>query len=310
MTNEMLSLGARVSCALLLFVSAAGCAASDGPSEPGTATEPVDEQSVTFVTLRADLRRCAAPQCGGYFVRDINSTHAERYVSGLAFAESRLPPDAIDDVRSAPASELVLRGYLGPQEPRTQTRPFVVLEAFRGMPSVTPREGAAFYMVHPRKPPIACFVAPCPNEIAALLNTSAEVGFDRVAVDLAALPWVDRGWLASRVEAHGAIVAGTFEKGALFPGGYEDVLQATQVFVRLPERVGPCPTVPAWLCTDGSVAAFERTDDRCVVQVGCVRPGVCPLFAPACASGYTLTSWTAPPNGCPAFACDPTFIVE
>src|SRR6185436_3701129 len=108
---------------------------------------------------------------------------AEQYVSGLDFSESSLPTDAVDDVRSAPAEELVLRGHLGPQEPRFHTRPFVVLDAFRGMPGVTPREDDAFYQVHARKPPIACFVAPCPNEIASLLNTNQEAVFDRVSAD-------------------------------------------------------------------------------------------------------------------------------
>src|SRR5262249_46945607 len=147
--------------------------------------------------------------CGGYFVRDVNTGGAEQYVSKLDFSESNLPDDAIEDVRSAPASELVLRGHLGAPETDYHTRAFVVLDAFRGMPSVTPHDGAAFYAVHARKPPISCFVAPCPNEIASLLNTTTELTFDRVSVDDAAFQWVDKGWLASRVEARGGIAAGT-----------------------------------------------------------------------------------------------------
>jgi len=299
-------------CALL-FTGAAACAASDGPANPDTTGESADELSVTsptFVTLRADLRRCIAPACGGYFVRDVNRQSAERYVSGLDFTESPLPPDAIDDVRSAPANELVLRGHLGLMERRFHTRAFVVLDAFRGMPGVTLREDDAFYQAHARKPPIACFVAPCPNEIASLLNTSREEAFDRVSVDRAALPWVDRAWLASRVERHEAVVAGALEQGERFAGGFEQVLKASQVFVHLPDRIGPCVARPTLRCAEGTIAVHERTEDRCIVQVACVRPGVCPLYVPSCPSGYTLTSWTAPPSGCPAFACDPTFVVE
>jgi len=273
----------------------------------------VDELSLTlpsFVTLRADLRRCFAPPCGGYFVRDVNRRSTEQYVAGLDFSEADLPADVIADVKSAPPSELVLRGHLGPAEPRFHTRRFVVLDAYRGMPGVMPREGDVFYQVHARKPPIACFVAPCPNEIASLLNTNQEAAFDRVSADHAALPWVDRGWLISRVETHQAVAAGTLAEGQSLPGGVEQVLEASQVFVHLPERVGPCPMRPMLLCTEGSIVLDERTEDRCILQVGCVPPGICPLYIPACQAGYTLASWPAPPNGCPAFACDPSFVVD
>jgi hypothetical protein len=308
MNHEIPSLGARAVCALL-FVGATACAASDGSSDPGSVGEGVDELSVTFVTLRPDLRRCVSPLCGGYFVRDVNRELAERYVSGLEF-DASMPADAIDDVRSAPASELVLRGHLGRPDTRFRTRPFVVLDAFRGMPGVTPHEGAAFYLVHARKPPNECFVAPCPNEIASLLNTSTQAEFDRVSVDRAALLWVDKGWLAARVEGRGAVAAGTLEQGAHFPGGFEEVLEASQVFVRLPDRTGPCPLLATQSCAEGTVAVDERTEDRCIMQVACVKPGLCPLFEPRCAPGYTLSSWLSPPSGCPAFACDPSFVVE
>jgi hypothetical protein len=312
--NNILSLGARAACALL-FTAATACAANDGPSDPGSIDKRADEIAVTlpsFVTLRADLRRCLAPLCGGFFVRDVNGQGTEQYVSKLDFQESGLLTDAIADVQSAPANELVLRGHLGQQEPLYQTRPFMVLEAFRGMPNVTPRDGDAFYQVHARRPPIACFVAPCPNEIASLLNTNSQETFDRISVDGAALPWVDKQWLASRVATHNAVAAGTFADGESFPGGVERVLEASQVFVRLPELVGPCPARPEFRCTEGTVVLQQRTEDRCMVQVGCVSQNICPQSRdiPECQSGYALTSWTVPPSGCPTYACDPSFVVR
>lgn len=312
MNKTTLSLTARAACALL-FTGATACAASDGPSDPRTTGESADELSITvpsFVTLRADMRRCVAPLCGGYFVRDVNRDCDERYVSGLDFTMSRLPEDVINSVRAAPTNEIVLRGHLSAAETRFHTHAFVVLDAYRGMPTVTPREGDAFYQVHARTPPIACFVAPCPNEIASLLNTTHEDAFDRVSVDRAALPYVDRGWLASRVETHQAVVAGAFANGQHFPGGYEQVLEASQVFVHLPDTAGPCtqPSTPA--CGEGTIALQERTADRCLEQLACVKPALCSQITPVCASGYTLNWWTAPPNGCRTFACDPTFILR
>jgi hypothetical protein len=63
-------------------------------------------------------------------------------------------------------------------------------------------------------------------------------------------------------------------------------------------------------CTENSIVLDERTEDRCIVQVGCVPPGICAEYLPVCAPGYTLEWWTAPPSGCPAFACDPSFVVR
>lgn len=311
--KKIVSFGVRAACALL-FTAATACAGSDGPSDPGATRESADDLSIfasSFVTLRPDLRRCAAPMCGGYFVRDVNRQGAERYVSGLDFTESRLPVDAVEDVQSAPPNELVLYGHLGLEDPRFHTRPFAIHAAFRGMPSVTANATDAFYQAHARKPPIQCFVAPCPNEIATLLNTGREEEFDRISVDRAALPWVDKGWLASRVAAHQAVVTGTFAQGQLLPGGYEKVLEATQVFVRLPDRIGPCPERPQFLCTEGTVVIQERTEDRCMVQVGCVVPNICPQtrYMPECSAGYTLASWAEAPSGCPTYACDPTFVI-
>src|SRR4029078_11866239 len=87
--------GARAACALL-STAATACAANDGPSDPGSIDERADELSVThpsFVTLRADLRRCLDPMCGGFFVRDVNQQGTEQYVSRLDFQESGLPTD-------------------------------------------------------------------------------------------------------------------------------------------------------------------------------------------------------------------------
>lgn len=307
--KNILSLSARAAC-LLLFAGATACTSSDGSTDPGESADELSSSAPAFVTLRPDPRTCGAPLCGGYFVRAVNRPRIEHYVSGLDLAESGLPADALEDIRSAPLNELVLSGHLGALDQRYRTRKFVVQDAYRGMPGVTPREGAAFYQVHARNPPILCLVAPCPNEIASLLNTGTEEAFDRISVNPAALSWVDKGWLGSRVEKHDAVVAGMFVQGDRFPGGYEHVLEASQVFVRLPDRIGPCPERPAMLCSPGASAVYQRTVDRCIEQVGCVPPKVCMQYIPECQPGYTLMSWAALPDGCPSYACDPSFIVE
>ena len=62
----------RSACALVLGI--VGCASSADPTEPqsDSTTDELSMRVPSFVAVRADLRRCAAPLCGGYFVRDVN----------------------------------------------------------------------------------------------------------------------------------------------------------------------------------------------------------------------------------------------
>src|SRR5262245_31897030 len=65
------------------------------PSEPGPGPGPgpgpapgddqISEKNPAYVTLKRDVRRCAAPLCGGYFITEVNRTREAQYVSGLEF---------------------------------------------------------------------------------------------------------------------------------------------------------------------------------------------------------------------------------
>ena len=102
-----------------------------------TVTEELGTVVNSYVTFRQDMRRCIAPLCGGYWVHDLNRVALnEKYVSGLDFGQSGLDDAAQAMVVGGGDSEVVLRGRLGPQESQFKTRPFIVLEAWRGMPGV------------------------------------------------------------------------------------------------------------------------------------------------------------------------------
>ncbi len=123
----------------------------------------------------------------------------------------------------------------------------------------------------------------------------------------AARPGVDRTWLAGRVLRHGAIVAGAIADGRRFTAGPELVLRATQVFLRMPDSIGPCPRTLERVCASGQIATYRRTEERCLVFDGCVQPAMCAGPGVTCDAGYTKASWAAGAGGCPAFACDPEF---
>lgn len=305
MTNATLRSFSLSSLAALTFaLGTASCSVEPGAQEE----DALSASSRSFVTLRHDQRKCMSPMCGGYFVRDVNRKTAERYVSSLDFAHaSDLDPEAVDQVLAAPDGELVLRGKLGPVDAKFGTRQFLVYEAYRGMPGHTPAEGDTFYDVSANDPPHQCLVAPCNNLVAHKLNATKTTSYTRTDADLGG--FIDAAWLQNRVENDDAIVAGTIEDGAVFTGGPEQVLGANQVFIRLPERIGPCPALAIPNCAaSGKVATFTHSPDRCQVFDKCVTPGVCALFLPSCGDGYSLVSWTGGPHACQQHACEPSFL--
>ncbi|MBK7860077.1 MAG: hypothetical protein IPJ65_15970 [Archangiaceae bacterium] len=289
----------------LFVVALAGCGVSES-SVGSNEADPFDDgaelsaTSRTYVQLRRDMRKCIAPLCGGYWVHDVNRANLnEVYVSALDFSGSGLSEDDQGHVYEA-LGEVVLRGKLGPKEARFGTRPFIVTEAYRGLPGLAVGSADAFFKVKAES--ITCIRAPCPSMSAIQVNHSAKTLFH--AYDAANLGGtrLDLSWLTTRAVEDGAITAGTLVKK-----GDALTLEPSNVFVRLPERVGPCPQFKLAACPSGQVRTYTRTVDRCVLPAACITPGFCALFIPVCDEGYTLASWPAGNFGCNAYACDPTW---
>jgi hypothetical protein len=297
-----ISVASLASFAVVASLSA-GCSVESGAED-----DALSASSRSYVTVRHDQRKCASPKCGGYFVRDVNRSTAERYVSSLDFSHAPdLDDEAKGQVTGAPDGELVLRGKLGPLDAKSGTRAFLVYEAYRGMPGRGAAAGDVFFDVTKNDPPHECFAAPCNNLVAHRLNSTKTTSYTRTDADVGG--FVDAAWLEHRVEDDSAIVAGTIANGDVQAAGPEQVLTASQVFVRLPERLGPCPALAIPNCAaSGKVASFVRTPDRCVTFHACVTPGVCALYLPACEDGYSLVSWNGGPHGCEQHACEPTWL--
>jgi hypothetical protein len=172
-----------------------------------------------------------------------------------------------------------------------------VSEAFRGMPGLVSTLEDEFYNVTLGD----CTQDDCYPPVARRLNVGSPLSLHDIDVTRVEEPWIDHAWLHDRVLMHGALVAARYEDGSL---------NATQVFLRLPEQVGPCAEVKGPACGTGEVATFTRDANRCLVPAGCSYPDICPLPLPRCAPGYKLQSWLTGSLACAAFACDPTFTVN
>lgn len=295
---------------LVAVLAVTGCGVSeseiiDSSDLSGVEGSELSTTSRTWVTFTRDMRKCASPMCGGYFVTDVNRVNpAPRYVSAIDFASSGLDSDTVTRALEGGAAT-VLRGKLGAEDPTFHTRSFVVSDAWRGLPGVTAPTSDSFFLV--AGVDIQCIKAPCPTMKATRLNAGGATLIHQSDVAGAALARVDQTWLANRVEKHDAIVAGHFTVGALVSGTHEKVLTAGQIYLKLPEAPGPCPLVKYPPCPSGQVRSYARNVDRCELPSACVIPGVCAYYVPSCAEGYALQSWSGGAHACPVFACDPEF---
>ena len=265
-------------------------ALESAPTGVDEALQPPIESAEVYVTLESPREDCpalvSAPCSGGYLVREVNRDGRMRTVSRFV---SELERGALEQAGGAGKGELLLRGHFGPAERRTSSAPFTILGAWRGLPGVEPS-------------PLDRYVAVDSNGDrleARLLNRGGEHPIGSVSVAGCAPRLVDPTWLTARVLGHGAIVAGRLDDG---------ILEAGQVFIRLPDYPGPCPGL-RMLCGDRT-ATYERDANHCLEPTGCVERHFCPLFLPECDPGYRLVSWASQPNGCAAFACDPAFLTQ
>jgi hypothetical protein len=277
--------GLLASASLALLASTVGCSSSAPAPEPTASTnQDVSAGVDPYVTVRSDMRECRL---------DLSGTGLDG--DDIARALAALPM-------------LVLRGrYASPEVPAGISE-FLATDVWHGMPDVRAHVLDGYYSIAaPTCPPFVM----CPPERANLLNTSVRFGVRTVDLDPATRSWVDVKWLASRVTRHGALIAASWADGAPPTGanGECQTLRSSQVYVHLPDVVGPCEARPERECREGTSPWFERTEDRCLVQMGCVKPGICPQFMPSCEPGYTLASWMGS-EGCARYACDPRFAVK
>ena len=240
--TSSLRTGRTLGAFLLSAAALVGCAGASNDGAVGAQTDDTESEALSatsdaYVTVTRDPRDCMGPRCGGYWVRKVNTCAREVYASQLDLAPLAWSAEQNAVVLATPPDELVLRGHLGAADAKYGTRALVVTAAYRGGSGLRAGAKDVVVAVSPRTPRVECITAPCPQWTAQPMNkgASAATFFDRVDVSAAVGPRHDAASLTDSVEHEGALVAGTFVAGAAFPGGRERVLDASQVFVHLPE---------------------------------------------------------------------------
>ena len=285
-----------------LFFAGCGVSNADFTEVDDDTVQEGSELSTVYwshVTIRHDDRRCASPMCGGWWVKDVNRPNSrEQYVSALNFAPSKLDDASIE---LAQGPDVVLQGRLELSRGSSYYK-FRVFNAWRGLPGKAPGARDTFYRVNTAN--IQCVRAPCPSLSSYKLNNGATSYFMGTDLSRASTGQLDQDWVISRINTKGALVAGTFTQVNRVGVGTETILDAAQVYLKLPELPGPCPQFKLAACQPGYVHSYTRNEDRCIVPTGCVIAPRCAQIRPGCATDYTAVTWNGP---CPQWSCDPTF---
>jgi hypothetical protein len=250
---------------LLSLVAALGCGGPEtddvaaSSSAATVATAP--DFSPTFFSARRDLRKCAFPMCGGYFVASVNGTWPrcpngsyarECYVSDIDLSLLELPADQEAQVREAigvdPSTIGVLfQGKLSVPPVTTSILPaypkLIAAHAWLA-PAPTAIKGSYFGLVDTG---IVCIKAPCPSISGLLLNQTQRKSFDKV--DLSAAPGTEKekaAALESLSNGDGLVAVGPLVPigPVLTDSSAAVVFPATQFFQLVKKQPqDPCATV-------------------------------------------------------------------
>ena len=284
--------------ALLAAVAAmalVACGAAEFDSDEADATSA---GGLYFV--RHDDRRCPSPACGGFWMLP-NKGGAAQYAASIDWSGAGLDAVTRTALGSALPEELLVRGKLvaASDSAAHGQKIFAASAAWRGLPGVVP---GASEKVYSAKAAAGSSSGASSGLVASQAATGSTTNVSRVQVQRASKAFVDQAWLSARVASSGSLA---FAKVTTV--NKEAVLDASQIYLKLPERAG-CPAVREPACPAGQVHTYDRDTRRCLVPTGCAQPGACSHMLPSCTEGYDLVSWATAPRACPAAACDPSWV--
>jgi hypothetical protein len=297
--------------ALLSFVFA-GCAAQtdDGASNDADEIE-VDstEEAVTgapsnfgyFQVTRRDFRKCAAPLCGGFFVKRVNEAttlcadgkkQAECYVSAIQLSGTGLSAREQDTFRAALESG---KGLVKARTYKTKWGgQFVGLlkanEAWLGATGSSIVDGGTFYRAADNG--IRCITAPCPSTTAYQLNSNQSHNVIDVKLENTQIP-ADQATLNRAQNALGT------KEGILLVGGVAlpkclpntncgPFVSATEFYLRMTRREGEgCGFWIGYDCNPGQFCNWAPEDICGAADASgkcSYKPEACiQLYDPVCA---------------------------
>ncbi len=228
----------------------------------------------TYYTLRADLRRCASPMCGGFFVRRVNHART-RCANGRNMAECYVAEIDWNGQPSGEARTMLLRGDLI-QRRYPGSRRFGVLRVTESWRAASERPATGkFFRV--KDLGIRCITHPCLTHQEERLNSYAQRRVAGVELNGAhANPDAVEAAQQAMTSADGVLVAANHAV-VTGPAGRAQTLQATQFYVRgsAPVAMKPCIKTGCGgqVCSDEEVITTceWRPEHECYRRARCER---------------------------------------
>lgn len=181
-----------------------------------------------FYTFRRDLRRCASPRCGGYFIKAVNQSRtrcadkryqSECYVANLEWGAQAQPEN----------DRALLRGTLRPGGNRWGRLGVLrVSEVWEAASANQP--AGIFFRVRDRG--IRCIAAPCLTHHELRLNSTASRNIAGVDLTGAGAPNNTLSQANAAMTASEGILASGAHAPVPGPAGRSQMLKATQFYLR------------------------------------------------------------------------------
>ena len=227
----------------------------------------------SFFSFRRDLRKCASPRCGGFFVKLVNERRtrcadnrfaAECYVASIDWNGQAEP----DNDRALLRATMQTRG--------DRNGRYGVLRVTEVWQAASANEPAGtFFRVRDRG--IRCIAAPCATHHEARLNSTASR--DMAGVDLSGAGAADNSLseaTAAMTSTTGIIVSGDHSPVS-GPAGRSEMLKATQFYLRAGKTTAQKPCLKtgcsAQVCADHQVITTceYKTEYECYKKAACER---------------------------------------
>jgi hypothetical protein len=194
---------------------------------PGSVALSQSASSSTFYTFRRDLRRCASPQCGGYFIKAVNQSRT-RCANNRYQAECYVANIEWDGQAEPENNRALLRGTLRPGGNRWGRLGVLRVSEVWVAASANQPSGT-FFRVRDRG--IRCIAAPCPTHHEVRLNSTTNRNV--AGVDLAGAGAPDNALseaTAAMTAPEGILVSGSHAP-VTGPAGRSQMLKATQFYL-------------------------------------------------------------------------------
>lgn len=248
-----------------------------------TAAPEVDSlaSTSTFYTIRRDLRRCASPMCGGYFIKLVNQSRT-RCANGRTMNECYVASIEWNGQPETDKDGAVVRGSLSTRGDR-RGKYGVLLAREIWLPAGDKPASGTFFRVRDRG--IRCIAAPCETHHEAKLNTSVSRNIAGVDLASAGAPENVIGDANQAMASpEGIIVAGVNTR-VTGPAGRSQMLKGSQFYLRAKPGGGtssgndnqnkPCfkTGCSGQVCADEEVITTceYRTEYECYKTAKCER---------------------------------------